>query len=138
MDSGCIIYEMLVSIPPFYTNSRKQLFDAIKFTKPKYPKYLSKSAVDLLQSLLKKDPTKRLGAKSVEEIKNHPWFVEGNLNWDLLYHKKYDAPFVPILKNELDVHNFEPEFTEIDVNSNSMSHGNHNLFKHYEGKGHSL
>lgn len=125
---------MLISVPPFYTSNRKQLFDAIKFSKPKYPKYLSNSAVDLLQKLLKKDPSKRLGANGVDEIKNHPWFVEGNLNWELLYNKKYDAPFVPILKNELDVQNFEPEFTQIEVNSNSMSHGGLSLFKHYEGK----
>lgn len=125
---------MLVSIPPFYTNNRKELFNAIKFSKPKYPKFLSDSAVDLLQRLLKKDPSKRLGFKSVDEIKNHPWFIEGNLNWDLLHNKKYDAPFIPILKNELDVQNFEPEFTKIDVNSHSMSHGNQSLFKHYEGK----
>lgn len=125
---------MLVSIPPFYTSNRKELFNAIKFSKPKYPKYLSNSAVDLLQRLLKKDPSKRLGFKSVDEIKSHPWFVTGNLNWEFLYNKKYEAPFVPILKNELDVQNFEPEFTNIEVNSHSMSHGNQSLFKHYEGK----
>lgn len=29
---GCLIYELLTGLPPFYSNDRKQLFDSIKTT----------------------------------------------------------------------------------------------------------
>lgn len=122
----------MAGIPPFYTNNRQELFERIKFAGPKYPSYLSNNAKHLLENLLKKDPAKRLGSKSADDVKNHPWF--NGVNWEYLYYKKYDAPFVPIIKNELDLQNFDPEFTEIEINSMSMSEGGHNQFKNYDGK----
>lgn len=123
---------MMAGIPPFYTNNRQELFERIKFAGPKYPSYLSTNAKNLLESLLKKDPAKRLGSKSSDEVKSHPWF--NGVNWEYLFHKKYDAPFVPIIKSELDLQNFDPEFTEIEINSMSMSEGGHTQFKNYDGK----
>lgn len=35
---------------------------------------MSPEAYDLIQKLLNPDPTKRLGANGVEEIKSHSWF----------------------------------------------------------------
>lgn len=117
---GSIIYEMLIGIPPFYTNNRQELFERIKFASPKYPPNLSKRSRDLLEALLKKDPAKRQGtAGDAISIKNHPWF-EG-VNWKALYHKQYEAPFVPRINNDFDLSNFDPEFTEIAVNSMSMN-----------------
>ena len=40
---GSIIYEMLVGVPPFYTQNRMELFHKIKFSKPNYPNFLSSS-----------------------------------------------------------------------------------------------
>jgi serine/threonine protein kinase len=111
---------MLVGIPPFYTSNRQELFERIKFAAPKYPPHLSKRARDLLEHLLKKDPAKRLGTEGdAQVIKNHPWF-EG-VNWKALYHKQYEAPFIPRINNEFDLSNFDPEFTEIAINSMSQN-----------------
>jgi serine/threonine kinase 38 len=63
---------------------------------------LSPAATDILKKLLC-DADHRLGANSIDEIKNHPFF-EG-LDWKRLRHMK--APWVPELKNDEDCINFD-------------------------------
>jgi hypothetical protein len=55
------------------------------------------------------------------QVKEHPWFL--NVSWDTLLKKKYKPPFVPLIKSDIDVSNFDPEFTEqpIDTPNQSMS-----------------
>lgn len=126
---GCIIYEMLVGIPPFYSNNRAELFEKIKFSQPKYPKYLSAETRDLLTRLLSKNPDQRLGTENgSKEVKNHPWFKI--VNWEYLLKKRYDAPFKPKITGDLGLGNFSKDFTEIPVDSFSM---NENKGKHYNG-----
>ena len=126
---GCIIYEMLVGIPPFYSNNRSELFEKIKFSQPKYPKFLSEETKDLLVRLLSKNPEQRLGTKhGAKEIRNHSWFKI--VNWEYLLKKQYDAPFKPKINGDLGLGNFSKEFTEIPVESYSM---NEQTGKHYEG-----
>lgn len=126
---GCIIYEMLVGIPPFYSNNRSELFEKIKFSQPKYPKFLSEETKDLLVRLLSKNPEQRLGTKNgAEEIKSHPWFKI--VNWEYLLKKQYDAPFKPKVDRDLGLGNFSKEFTDIPRNSYSMTE---HEGKHYQG-----
>jgi serum/glucocorticoid-regulated kinase 2 len=125
---GSIIYEMLVGAPPFYVENRQELFERIKFDTPKYPSSLSPNAKGLIEALLKKDPARRLGTTS--KVRDHPWFED--VNWHALYEKKYEAPFVPKINNESDLQHFDPEFTEIPINSMSMSGGTMNQFKNYD------
>jgi serine/threonine protein kinase len=98
---------MLTGLPPFYTTDREQLFQKIKFGTLKYPPYLSNNAKNLLEGLFRKDPEKRLGGgpSDAEEIKAHPWF-EG-VDWDSYLRKEIPAPYVPIIKAETDVSNFD-------------------------------
>ena len=44
--------------------------------------YFSSNAKDLIQRLLNKDPSCRLGHGGAQEIKKHPWFRA--IDWDLL------------------------------------------------------
>jgi protein-serine/threonine kinase len=46
---GAIIYEMLTGLPPFYSKDRDKLFKNIKSGNIKYPVYLSKNALNLVQ-----------------------------------------------------------------------------------------
>lgn len=50
---------------------------------------------DLIDRLLTKDPTQRIGslAKGGREIKMHPWFAD--LDLQLAREKKLKAPFLP-------------------------------------------
>ncbi len=125
---GSIIYEMLVGAPPFYVENRQELFERIKFDVPKYPSSLSANAKNLIENLLKKDPARRLGTSS--KVRDHPWFED--VNWQALYEKRYEAPFVPRISNEADLQHFDPEFTEIPINSMSMSGGTMQQFKNFD------
>ena len=48
---GCIIYEMLTGLPPFFSHDKEKLFENIKNGILDYPSYLSKDCIDLLQVL---------------------------------------------------------------------------------------
>uniref|UniRef100_A0A8C7XFQ3 non-specific serine/threonine protein kinase n=1 Tax=Oryzias sinensis TaxID=183150 RepID=A0A8C7XFQ3_9TELE len=77
-------------------------------------RHMDPSAKDLIQRLLTKDPTKRLGSgpDGAENVKKHPFYQ--NISWEDLAAKKVPAPFKPVIRDELDVSNFAEEFTEMD------------------------
>lgn len=52
---------MITGMPPFYCANRKELFEKIKNSNPKYPSYLSADLRNLLDYLFKKSPEERLG-----------------------------------------------------------------------------
>jgi len=92
---------------------------------------MSQTAKNLLEGLLRKDPEKRLGGGSdgASAIKDHPFF--SNINWDAMIRKEYEAPFVPKITSDLDLSNFDPEFTSVPINSWSDS-TEIGKFKHYD------
>ncbi len=102
---------MLTGMPPFYAKDREKLFKSIKTGSVKYPKYLSKEAVNLLEGLFIKDPDHRLGSgdDGVKMIKNHPFF--SSIDWDAILEKKIKPPFTPKIKSEFDTRYIDPEFT---------------------------
>jgi serum/glucocorticoid-regulated kinase 2 len=114
---GCIIYELLTGLPPYYTSDREELFDRIKLSSVKYPSNFSTSVKDLLTGLFQKDPEKRLGSgpDGGKAIRNHPWFA--SVDWEGLLRKEVKGPFLPVIRDDLDVSNFDPEFTETAVES---------------------
>jgi serine/threonine protein kinase len=114
---GAILFEMLTGLPPFYTPNREELFQKIKYYALKYPPYLSPNVKNLLDGLFQKEPSKRLGSGTggAEEIKAHPWFQ--GVDWKSIYNKEIKAPFLPIIKSDVDVSNFDPEFTEAPIGS---------------------
>lgn len=91
---GSIVYEMLCGLPPFYNSDRKALLISIKYEDPDLSKsFLSPEAKDFCQKLLIKDPELRLGAKGIEEIRDHPWFE--NISWDKIEKKVMEPPYRP-------------------------------------------
>lgn len=68
---------------------------------------LTEEAKDLITQLLTVDRSKRLGnlAGGAADVKGHPWFK--GVVWDKIYHREYDGPIIPALKDESDASCFE-------------------------------
>ncbi len=110
---GTIMYEMLTGLAPFLAEDQDTMFKNIqkqKLPKPKTEVPLSKDCLDLLDKLLHKDPTKRLGNNGSLEILNHPFFK--GLDLQSLKQQILDAPFKPFVTDDpFDIRNFEQDFT---------------------------
>jgi serine/threonine protein kinase len=74
---GVLMFEMLTGDPPFLSSNRLKMFDRIKNSSLSVPPYVSAPAKSLLNRLLEKDPTQRIGSTNgAEEIKQHEFFAE--------------------------------------------------------------
>lgn len=105
---GVLLYEMLVGIPPYYSNNKEQLYENIQRGPLKLPNFLSEEARALLIALLNRNPTRRLGssASGVDDIKNHVFFKD--IDWNIVadrglpvplpYQKKLNEQEVPLEK----------------------------------------
>lgn len=118
---GCIIFEMITGLPPFYKNNRKELFEGIKSENPKLPLNITNECKSLISQLLHKDPTKRLGGNGAEEVTLHPWFT--GVNWTYVEEKRYEAPFKVKVGNSLGIQNFDKQFTTADPESFEPNEG---------------
>ena len=73
---GILVFKLIYNYFPFYSNNF-HITELIINEEPNFPKSstnFQKSAESLIKELLIKDPKQRLGAKSLNEIKNHPFF----------------------------------------------------------------
>lgn len=83
-------------------------------------KIFDKESQDFVKGLLNYDPKKRLGAKSVDELKGHPFF--SGLDWKKVINKEYIPTYIPEIKNVNDnfilddsiIKNGEGEHEKID------------------------
>ncbi|MEJ1275302.1 serum/glucocorticoid regulated kinase 1 [Cricetulus griseus] len=60
---GAVLYEMLYGLPPFYSRNTAEMYDNILNKPLQLKPNITNSARHLLEGLLQKDRTKRLGAK---------------------------------------------------------------------------
>lgn len=88
---GCILYEMLVGLPPHYDQDVQKMYQTIKLEEVRFPSRVSENAKSLLIGLLKKDVKERL--RDPNEIRAHPFFKD--INFDDVLEKKIKPPFVP-------------------------------------------
>uniref|UniRef100_A0A1A7YQF9 Serine/threonine-protein kinase Sgk1 n=1 Tax=Iconisemion striatum TaxID=60296 RepID=A0A1A7YQF9_9TELE len=113
---GAVLYEMLYGLPPFYSRNTAEMYDNILNKPLQLKPNISNAARHLLEGLLQKDRTKRLGCtEDFIEIKNHIFFSP--INWDELNAKKITPPFNPNVSGPNDLRHFDPEFTDEPVPS---------------------
>jgi serine/threonine protein kinase len=111
---GCVIYEMLVGVSPFYNANLKRMYRAILNDEVRFPATLSATAKDLITKLLTKEATRRLGSgpDDSREIQNHIFFCE--VNWQMLFERKVKMAWKPGIQSETDTSHFASEFTTED------------------------
>ena len=110
---GVIGYEFMKGYRPYLGRSRKEIKELIlakqaKIKKEELPQGWTVLAAEFINALLQRKPSKRLGYKNIEEMKEHPWMAD--IDWDLLAQKKLKSPFLPYINKE----NFDKEYCEGD------------------------
>ncbi|KXX80772.1 Protein kinase C-like [Madurella mycetomatis] len=110
---GVLIYQMLLQQSPFRGEDEDEIYDAILADEPLYPIHMPRDSVSILQKLLTREPDQRLGSgpTDAQEVMSQPFFR--NINWDDIYHKRVQPPFLPQIKSPTDTSNFDSEFTSV-------------------------
>jgi serine/threonine protein kinase len=119
---GCIVYEMLVGLPPFYSAERKEMYRNAVLQPVRFPRAVSAPARDLILGLLRKEPCERLGRAGGREVMQHAWFSD--VDWLALEHKQVRPSFVPSIQGPLDPANFNEEFTQAPIGESPNSEVN--------------
>ena len=102
---GVIIYELLAGEPPFHGETETQTHTNILKGKIDFTDMdISDEAIDFIKSLLKINPKERLGANNFEDILNHPWIKDINI-------EEEEPPFMPKLVSAEDTGYFEQRYT---------------------------
>jgi FtsZ-binding cell division protein ZapB len=131
---GALMYEMLTGLPPFYTRDREKLFERIRRGELQYPQYIGPTVKSLLQGLLQRDPSRRLGGGSMDsdEVKAHPFLL--GIDWNAVHQRRVQPPFQPNLSAQTDVKYFDKEFVDLPVvNSEVGERSVHGDLNHFEG-----
>ncbi|CAG9768355.1 unnamed protein product [Ceutorhynchus assimilis] len=106
---GIFVYEMLVGETPFYADSLLGTYNKIMYHESNliFPDEveISNEAKSLIQGLLC-DRTKRLGRNTVDEIKNHLFFMNSE-GWTFDNLRDSAPPVVPELVGDDDTRNFD-------------------------------
>eukprot|EP00005_Dracoamoeba_jomungandri_P001339 CAMPEP_0174254306 /NCGR_PEP_ID=MMETSP0439-20130205/3646_1 /TAXON_ID=0 /ORGANISM="Stereomyxa ramosa, Strain Chinc5" /LENGTH=348 /DNA_ID=CAMNT_0015335821 /DNA_START=507 /DNA_END=1553 /DNA_ORIENTATION=+ len=105
---GVLMFELLVGYTPFKSKYPFEIFQKILTAPVNIPESVTPQASDLLEKLLVRDPSQRLGGNKyrngLKEILEHPWF--DGIDWDLLYQRKVQPPIVPKVSWEGDTSNY--------------------------------
>ncbi|KAM6178096.1 serine/threonine-protein kinase 36 [Rhynchocyon petersi] len=94
---GCILYELAVGTPPFYTTSIFELVNLILKDPVRWPSNISPCFKNFLQGLLTKDPQQRL---SWPDLLHHP-FIAGRVTIITEPARELGTPFTSRLPPEL-------------------------------------
>jgi serine/threonine protein kinase len=77
----------------------------------RFPPTMSEGARDLVERLLDRNPLTRIGAgdDDYREIAEHAFF--NGLNWEDVLEKRITPEWMPQIRSDLDVSNFDRQFT---------------------------
>ncbi|OHT10224.1 RAC family serine/threonine-protein kinase like protein [Tritrichomonas foetus] len=104
---GIVAYEMFFGMTPFEAANKRQMYQNILKAKVKFPKNADENVVDLIKSLLRKNPKKR---GNFETIKKSKLFK--NFDFDAVFNRQIPPLYVPEIDDPTNPNNFDPEFTK--------------------------
>uniref|UniRef100_A0A670ZYD1 G protein-coupled receptor kinase n=1 Tax=Pseudonaja textilis TaxID=8673 RepID=A0A670ZYD1_PSETE len=95
---GCLLFKLLRGHSPFRQHKTKDKHEIDRMTltvNVELPDSFSPELQSLLEGLLQRDSTKRLGCQGggAQEVKAHPFFQ--GIDWQHVYLQKYPPPLVP-------------------------------------------
>jgi len=103
---GCITYEMVLGKQPFRGEDDMETYQNILTGDTGYPWWLTcSSCQDALSRMLELTPSKRFGARGMEEAMRHSWFR--SMNMESIQSKLVHPPFLPSLRSAIDTINFD-------------------------------
>ncbi len=122
---GILLYEMLSGRTPFKHPSRYLMFENIQHQELTFPSYFSGASRDIIQKLLIRDPSKRLGEgrQGTRTLLAHPFFA--SMEWTPLLlelelkleRPRMNSPEMTLFRNEMEKNENEEEIDEeIDEN----------------------
>lgn len=125
---GVLLYEMVAGYSPYADANMDQVVICknIVHGKLSFPKSFNSDLKDLIKRLLARDINQRLGnlKAGCDDITNHKWFK--SIEFSLLLKLGIEAPWVPAIKSQTDMSNFDPYDEEGDVpekeNSKKIDH----------------
>lgn len=108
---GVLMFQMLLCQSPFKGDDEDDIFNAIEHDDVRYPISMPRQTVLVLQALLTKESTQRLGSSERDalEIMEHPYFQD--VNFDDVLNMRIQPPYLPEISSEHDYSNFDQEFT---------------------------
>ena len=120
---GLIMHEMVSTKHPFMGPTHYDTLRNMVTKPPTLDSNLSAKAATVARNLLIKNPHARLCCRSgIKELKALPFFE--SVDWDALYNKTINGPYVPDIRGSMDVSSFETTFTrEAPIDSVSESPG---------------
>lgn len=107
---GTILYEMLAGITPFWADNHADMYRRVLEDPLEFPADIfDYETAEFISDILDRDPRTRLGAQSVDDIKDHVYFAD--ISWDDIRNRRLQPPYLPpVTDNELDFTNFDPDF----------------------------
>lgn len=84
------------------------------------PPEMPPDAASIICGLLTFNPTERLGSCGAQELRDHAFFA--GISWNGLMQREVTPPWHPVVQDELDVGNFDAEFTSEPVVDSVCTH----------------
>ncbi|KAI9320229.1 kinase-like domain-containing protein [Dichotomocladium elegans] len=105
---GTLLYEMLAGVTPFWADTHMEMYHRVLDDPLDFPPHFGQVTRDFLTGLLERNPRKRLGVDGAESVKMHPFFE--SIDWPAVAQLKLEPPYIPKLRSETDISNFDDNF----------------------------
>eukprot|EP00049_Salpingoeca_infusionum_P007176 m.116443 g.116443 ORF g.116443 m.116443 type:complete len:501 (-) comp13611_c0_seq1:686-2188(-) len=107
---GCVTYEMMCGLPPFYSSNVDEMYDRILHDRLRFPDHVPVVAREWLGAMLQRDPSIRLGSgpDDVKQVISHRFFK--TIDFAALERRELVPPWKPQLASDTDIGNFDQTF----------------------------
>ncbi|OAD04573.1 hypothetical protein MUCCIDRAFT_36903, partial [Mucor lusitanicus CBS 277.49] len=119
---GTLLYEMLAGTTPYWADTHMEMYKRVLEDSLEFPSDFDPITCSFLTGLLEKEACERLGwgEDGIEEIKAHPYF--GFIaDWEHVGQLKLRPPYIPFIRDEQDISNFDDMFTSLPVKISQSS-----------------